>query len=181
MIGRAYIEINEKYSKESETTLESLFDNKVVIEKKNNILKVSVDDLDGFQLSLNSFISMQSIDLLEKSKILVVPYFDDDMFIKYLHYVNSEIMTLFDVFSKNMNDENIKNDSKKILDKVGNKNMDTIKAFVLCNMNVIRTSEMLYLHRNSVNYRLNQFMQDTNMDYRDINTIMFLKLIMNIR
>lgn len=43
----------------------------------------------------------------------------------------------------------------------------TIKAFLECNMNTLKTSEILYMHRNTLINRINKFIETTGYDVRD--------------
>ena len=70
--------------------------------------------------------------------------------------------------------------AKEIINKIEKKDMDTLKAFLSCNCNSIVSANELYLHRNSFNYRMNQLSSNNNIEIRDINTIMFLKLAITL-
>ena len=84
------------------------------------------------------------------------------------------------MFLRNINEESVKNDCKEIVSSISKKDLDTILAFLMCNGNSCITANELYLHRNSFNYRMNSFINTTSMDIRDLNTIMFIKLILSI-
>lgn len=175
--NRAYIYIENRYHNEAIELLKVIFKEKTEIVEEKNLLKLMVINCDGFSLILKNFLKNQLSEMISCS-ILIVPAFDK-RFEKYLNYRKDNVSTLFDIFIDFI-DENIIKDAGEIVTEIGKKNIDTIEAFIDCNMNVLKTSELLYLHRNSLNYRLNQFSTDTGFDIRDINTIMFLKLIINI-
>ena len=175
--NKAYIYIDNKYHKEAIELLKLIFKEKKEIIKENNLLKLIVNNCDGFSLILKNFLKNQLSEMISCS-ILIVPSFDK-RFEKYIHYKKDNVSAIFDIFLDYLNDDIIK-DAHEIVKEVGKKNIDTIEAFIDCNMNVLKTSELLYLHRNSLNYRLNQFSLKTGYDIRDINTIMFLKIVINI-
>ncbi|SFD36482.1 PucR C-terminal helix-turn-helix domain-containing protein [Lentibacillus persicus] len=45
----------------------------------------------------------------------------------------------------------------------------TAETFIACNLNVSLTAKELYLHRNSLQYRLDKFKEKTNIDIRDFH------------
>lgn len=47
----------------------------------------------------------------------------------------------------------------------------TLDAYLKCNRNLGVTAESLYLHRNSISYRINRIVDITGIDLNDINTI----------
>lgn len=175
--NKAYIHIENKYHSEAIELLKVIFKEKTEIVKEKDLLKLMVINCDGFSLILKNFLKNQLSEMISCS-ILIVPSFDK-RFEKYLNYRKDNVSTLFDIFVDFI-DESIIKDAGELVKEIGKKNIDTIEAFIDCNMNVLKTAELLYLHRNSLNYRLNQFSTDTGFDIRDINTIMFLKLIINI-
>jgi len=53
--------------------------------------------------------------------------------------------------------------------KVSNENLNTAKAFIESGCNAHLTSEALYIHRNTFAYRLNKFIDQTQLDIRDFH------------
>lgn len=47
----------------------------------------------------------------------------------------------------------------------------TLETYLKCNRNIGKTAETLFLHRNSVNYRINRIIEVTHLDLNDINTV----------
>ncbi|GGJ92363.1 hypothetical protein GCM10007063_13730 [Lentibacillus kapialis] len=47
--------------------------------------------------------------------------------------------------------------------------LNTVETFIDCNLNVSVTAKELYLHRNSLQYRLDKFMDKTGIDIRDFH------------
>ena len=52
---------------------------------------------------------------------------------------------------------------------------DTLKTYLNCNKNLRATSEALFIHRNSLAYRLSRIHQVTELDFNNVNTIDSLK------
>lgn len=56
----------------------------------------------------------------------------------------------------------------------------TASAYLKSGLNALRASEMLYVHRNTFNYRLNKFIELTNLDIRDYWNAYYFNLYMTI-
>ncbi|MCI5745433.1 MAG: helix-turn-helix domain-containing protein, partial [Erysipelotrichaceae bacterium] len=146
---------------------------------ENNIATLIVEDNDSFQFKLEKILTTFIQDFNEQVSILIVPFFNN-IFIKYLSYINNESCTIFDVFLKNINDEKVKKDAKTILNSINQKDLDTLKAFLKCNGNSSIAANELYIHRNTFNYRVNHLIQIEKVEIRDLNTLMFFNLLISI-
>lgn len=58
--------------------------------------------------------------------------------------------------------------------------MLTAKAYLRSGCNALKASEMLFVHRNTFSYRLNQFINLTNLDIRDYHNATFLELYFSL-
>lgn len=174
--NRAYIKVaNEKDIHILNKILQESFPDSF-IDWNKNICKLCVADNESFQLKLIKIYSMEIQEFGIEASFLIVPFFDS-LFLKYLGKLKNSVSTAFEVFLKNITLESTKKDCKNILNMIDARNLDTIKAFLRCNGNLSLTAKELYLHRNSLNYRMAHFIKETTMDIRDLNTIMFLKLL----
>lgn len=54
--------------------------------------------------------------------------------------------------------------------------MLTAGTFLRCDLNASLTSETLFIHRNTFNYRLNSFIEKTSLDIRDYHNALLLEL-----
>ena len=54
--------------------------------------------------------------------------------------------------------------------------MLTARAYLVSGCNAIKASKILFIHRNTFSYRLNQFIELTNLDIRDYHNATFLEL-----
>lgn len=146
---------------------------------KDNLGFITSFDDDCFVQKLKNFAYVQSSDRGFNISVLIVPFFHP-VFYKYIDVLHHEACTVFDVFVRNVKNECVIQDSKNLISRIDKKHLDTIEAFMNCNMNSLKAAEELYLHRNSFHYRLNQFIVDTDMDVRDIHTMMFLRFILDL-
>ena len=56
--------------------------------------------------------------------------------------------------------------------------LKTMETFILCNLNISETAKELYMHRNSLQYRLDKFHEKTNIDVRNFHHAMTLYLLL---
>ena len=60
---------------------------------------------------------------------------------------------------------------------VGVENIETILGFIENNLNASRTSKNLFMHRNTLNYRLDNFYDKTEMDAKDFKVALAMYLL----
>ncbi len=178
--SKAYLKIsNIAYKQAIETLLNERFENKIDFFWENNLAKIIAYDCDNFSYSLKQAINIMISDFFTSISVIIVPKFHD-LFVKYFDKINNTVISAFDIFIMNINDEQIKNDSRLLLENIKKEYIETANVFLNCNMNACQAAKELYLHRNSFNYRLNQFYYTSEMDVKDFDTAVFLKLIFSL-
>lgn len=181
LLNRAYIKINKP---KDEIIVKDMIYNifkteEIEMETVDHFILLSVYEQEGFQIKLENIINSLIQDCNIEINVLIVPFFAV-VFEKYLDYYKNQVHTAFSIFVKLQKYDFVLEDCKKIVSMFSKKDIDTIKAFLKCNCNVCVTANELYLHRNSLNYRINQFILNTGIDIRDYNSMCFLNLIFNI-
>lgn len=141
--------------------------------------QIVINDEEAFNLKLEKLHSFLFYDYNISTSILIVPYFDQ-LFIKYLHKLNNEVLTAFEVFLRHIDEIETKEDATKIKEQIGKDNLNTIINYLKTNGNANACAEELFLHKNSYAYRIKKFTNDTLLEYNDINTLLFIKLILSI-
>lgn len=66
---------------------------------------------------------------------------------------------------------------KKGISKLDNEMIKTMEVFFKCGLNLSEASKELYIHRNTLIYRLDKIQKYTNYDIRDFNEAVLLKII----
>ena len=130
-------------------------ENKVTITKKNCIYEVSGVDEKGF---INLSVSLKPLQIDLKCDVLsfvVVPCFHKE-FESIINVKENKVYYLLDLLIENQNEINIKQLSK-IFEKVNKTILLTIKNYICLNHSVLSTSEIMFTHRNTINYRINKF------------------------
>ncbi len=172
----AYILLTNEDKKEELTTIiEALFPS-YFLSWNENIASFNVSNDESFNLKLEKLHASAFIDANIQCAIVIVPYFNP-LFIKYVKKAKHEVSTIYDLFFRNANLKETKNDANKILSSISKDNLDTIKAYIKCNGNANAAAEELFLHKNSYAYRIKKFTNDTQLDYNDLNTLLFIKLL----
>ena len=175
----AYILLDNSNNKESLTYILDFLFPTYYINWKDNIAEISVFDDPSFQLKLEKVHASAFIDANIQSSILIVPYFSN-IFIKYLKKMKHEVATIYDIFFRNSHLKETKLDANKIINSISKDNLDTIKAYIKSNGNANAAAEELFLHKNSYAYRIKKFTSDTQLDYNDLNTLLFIKLLLSL-
>ncbi|NCA96990.1 MAG: PucR family transcriptional regulator [Bacteroidia bacterium] len=67
--------------------------------------------------------------------------------------------------------------AKKKFDLVPRQLMLTAEAFISCGLNASLAAKKLYIHRNTFAYRLNQFIEATELDIRDYHNAQFFNIV----
>ena len=179
IINKAYVFLKDKKNISTlEEMIKSTFSD-IEFYSDGQTITLSTLNNEAFHIQLVKLHHLALSDMNMDVSFFIVPFFDK-VFYKYFKYINNEVCTAYEVFSRNVNVESVKKDCKEIVNSISKKDLDTIQAFLMCNGNSCITANELYLHRNSFNYRMNSFINNTSMDIRDLNTIMFIKLILSI-
>lgn len=67
-------------------------------------------------------------------------------------------------------------------DELNNGNLsETLENYLNCNCNAKKTAEEMFLHRNTLNYRLKKIREILDCDFEDLDTCLGLKLAFLIR
>lgn len=73
--------------------------------------------------------------------------------------------------------EDIYDKFKNGISKLDNEMIRTIEVFFKCGLNISEAAKELYIHRNTLIYRLDKIQRHTNYDIRDFNEAVLLKII----
>ena len=108
------------------------------------------------------------------SKSIIAFFESEDMCFKHIRHLNTKdkVITFssafLDLLLLGQNQELCITLAKNVLDNVENEKdlLQTIKVYVEANANATVAAKQLFLHRNSLNYRLDKFYEMTNLDVR---------------
>lgn len=176
----AYIHINNSDNQSIiESIINNTFSNTSIEWINDNIAKLIVIDEESFQLKLEKLHYLIFSDFNILSSILIVPCFNN-IFIPYLKKLKLEVCTSFEIFLRHIHHKQTTNDAFKFKNSINKDNLDTIREYLKCNGNANAVAEELFLHKNTYAYRIKKFTSDTSLNYNDLNTLIFIKLILSI-
>ena len=165
---RFYIVTSEAIEKESvlEKMLTLICNNKAEVTKFNNVYGVSGIKNDGFSKLINCIQPLKNDLKLDYLSIVVVPCFNE-VFIKLLDVKETKVYYLFDLLiEKSQSGKFDVALLKTIFSNVPENILQTVKQYINFNQSIICTSEAMFTHRNTINYRLNKFIQLTGINIR---------------
>lgn len=121
-------------------------------------------------------------DSLEMNLTIIVAHkdgeFEEKMLKEALLYFPNQCLFLSDMLLKEVSFGNyssiplLANEFKGVSDEL----LLTAGTFLRCGLNGILTAETLFVHRNTFNYRLNCFIEETSLDIRDYHNALLLEL-----
>lgn len=127
----------------------------------NSIFDILVSDLNINLIFLESY---KLSNLAEKA---IIKLLKDQM---YGCFYLAEIILKF----KLKKDDELANIFINELSLINKELIDTAKAYIRCNMNAKLAANSLYIHRNTFNYRLNKFIELTQLDIRNYNNSLLI-------
>ncbi len=150
----------------------------VELSKVNNkVIKVS--ELDK-SLFIKLCVSVNTIknDLnLEQLLIVEVPFYKESLLL-VLHSNNSGYLSLYELLLEEYKDDSLDLEFVKDVFKNVNKYIfDTAKAYIDLEESVQYTSEFLFTHRNTINYRISRFSQLSDINLKNGKNILLTRFL----
>lgn len=174
MKRRVYI-----YQKDMNDELVELFNNfgpniEVEAKDQNTLQILDRDFYNPEPIDLESFQELIQDDFGGEVVIFVEPYLEEDFVLgegikSFLSYLPFGVYFLEDVITHVVLKNNVilKNDIKSyIASKVNNEVVHTVREFIENNMNSSLSAKKLYMHRNTLNYRIDNFTESTNINVK---------------
>ena len=139
----------------------------VILADENFFVRLkSIIDILQFDLN-NNFTFLESYKLCNLAEKSILKLQNDH---KYGIFALSMVILQYYI----NNDLSLYEELKKELLSVKKELIDTAIAYINCNMNACLASKSLYIHRNTFNYRLNKFIEQTSLDIRNYNNSILL-------
>jgi|GEM_PF-1167943 len=141
------------------------------LEYKDGLFRLTLEAGQKGQSLLQSSFVAAGEDLNSSFKGLIVPMFSD-RFVPYINLVeNNHIEYLFEVGHHN---ESVYSDNIDLLNDVDIYTLLTVKAYIEAGNSPSLASLRLYVHRNTVTYRIDRFIQQTGMDLKSFPSSVFI-------
>jgi DNA-binding protein Fis len=145
---------------------------------KDNIGELTIYGSSDLIGNLYTFSRIMESDFATPLLIVMVPRFDDN-FLKLIKEspVKSGVYSAYDLLIKLNYINNYQ--FPDIFNEIDKELLDTARAFIECGLNASAASRMLYIHRNTFNYRLKKFIDITKIDIRLVNNAFFVYLLLS--
>lgn len=130
--------------------------------------KISISDLDGtFKGFKNSYkAAVQALDIGRRFKIKPEIYCLKDM------YLERAIYNLSNEYS-----QNIKEEYKNIFKGFNYELIQTLEEILKCDLSLTKAAKNLYIHRNTLMYRIEKIKKETGFDIRNFKEATFLYIL----
>lgn len=122
---------------------------------------ISSDDIDPKnQMGEIEIVSKYMSYIMDETKLFVLKM-SDLITLNFKNRLSSDLKNI--IFKQMFNDQLMK---------------DTLEVFFDNDLNSLKTSKILNIHRNTLNYRLNTFFEKTGLDPRKFNDAVIIKLML---
>lgn len=159
--------------------LDQQFQNNYEIEWDKNLALLSAFDVPSFIYILSNVAKLLFSDAGINIVFLVVPKFNY-LFLKYINNIDNKVYTAYDLFLSNIDNDFVLKDAKELLKNINRDLLITASVYLKCNLNSNEAAKVLYLHRNSFSYRLNKFIDVSDMDIKNYTNAKFIDLLFKI-
>ena len=180
--------------------LTEIFSRDIPLLWKNTQEGIIIEEQNGELIDYNQIIDLLMSDLYVKMKFYVgrvrTSLKQIDNYHKTIErtaklgmkFVKKPVFSYIDVVPYlliHSTEESVKQEISETLLKDVKEDKETLKmieTFINCNLNISLTAKQLYLHRNSLQYRLDKFIEQTNIDIREFHNalaVYFALIILN--
>ncbi|MGM9858751.1 MAG: helix-turn-helix domain-containing protein [Bacilli bacterium] len=163
-----------------EKALSILLKHDVKLKKIDELIEVSelsYGDMATLSVSLNTLRIDHNLDYLS---LIIVPLYNT-FYLKDVKFKKTGVFFLHEVILATSKDE--KNSIPYIIEMfnhIPKEILVTVKNYINCNHSLTFTGEYMFAHRNTINYRVNKFINYTSIDIRNIDNSMFVSVILNL-
>ena len=154
--------------------------NDVNVSKILNVYEINGLKQDGLAKLINCIHPLKNDLKLDYLSLIIVPEFKEE-FIKLIDVKETKVYYLFDLIVDEIKNNNINvNILASLFKNVPDNIIDTVKQYIVMNQSVINTSEAMFTHRNTINYRLNKFIELTGINVRETSSAMTTYLLLTL-
>ena len=154
--------------------------NDVNVSKILNVYEINGLKQDGLAKLINCIHPLKNDLKLDYLSLIIVPEFKEE-FIKLIDVKETKVYYLFELIVDKIKNNNINvNILASLFKNVPDNIIDTVKQYIVMNQSVINTSEAMFTHRNTINYRLNKFIELTGINVRETSSAMTTYLLLTL-
>lgn len=143
----------------------------------NNVIKVPEIEKDNFCKIIVSLKTIQNDLSLKQLALVEVPYYSEDL-LDILKINKSGFLTLYEILMDLYLKHQLKNSFiLNIFSKSPSILIDTVRTYIDLEESIINTSEIMFTHRNTINYRIGRFTQLTNIDLKNKRNVVLIRFL----
>lgn len=163
-----------------ENTLRNVLEVEIDIEwnHKDNSARIEIYNFDHNTQNLQTLFMTLGNDFNTSLTIFNVPFFDEFIYKLFENIKSPGVYNAYGVLLQMLINQEIKKEEiPDYLSKVSKETLDMIQVYISTGLNGKLTSELLYVHRNTMIYRINQFVEKTGIDIRQLYNANFVYLL----
>ena len=154
--------------------------NKINVSKTFGVFEITGLKQDGLAKLINCIHPLKNDLKVDYISIIVVPEFKEE-FIILIDVKETNVYYLFDLLVEKIKKNSINiNVLSSLFKNVPENILQTVKQYIIMNQSVINTSEAMFTHRNTINYRLNKFIELTGINVRETSSAMTTYLLLTL-
>lgn len=163
-----------------ENTLRNVLEVEIDIEwnHNDNSARIEIYNFDHNTQNLQTLFMTLGNDFNTSLTIFNVPFFDEFIYKLFENIKSPGVYNAYGVLLQMLINQEIKKEEiPDYLSKVSKETLDMIQVYISTGLNGKLTSELLYVHRNTMIYRINQFVDKTGIDIRQLYNANFVYLL----
>lgn len=163
-----------------ENTLRNVLEVEIDIEwhHKDNSAQIEIYNFDNNTQNLQTLFMTLGNDFNTSLTIFNVPFFDEFIYKLFDNIKSPGVYNAYGVLLQMLINQEIKKEEiPDYLSKVSKETLDMVQVYISTGLNGKLTSELLYVHRNTMIYRINQFIEKTNIGIRQLYNANFVYLL----
>lgn len=157
----------------------------IVINNSNNTCFISINDNNNIGEMVNAIIDDTGINICvyKSNKLSTINDYNivNEMFDKYNTKINESFITnrmlIEEMFNNNLND--LEKFKPIIINRIENdtKLYEIVNGMFINNLNVCKTANYVYMHRNTINNKLNVIKEETGLDIQNFQDAVMLYVL----